>query len=51
MFLEQRAWYQADRKRAHRGIKKYPAHGLKVCKESTEHRLPIESKGKFMHRL
>lgn len=28
-----------------------PAPGRKVCKESTEHRLPGVSEGKFMHRL
>lgn len=27
------------------------ALGRKVCKESTEHRLPGVSEGKFMHRL
>ena len=30
---------------------RYPAPGRKVCKESTEHRLPGVSEGKFMHRL
>lgn len=53
--------FSIDRAKAERGrvalgkrfhkIKKYPVQGMKVCKESTEHRLPVVSKGKFMHRL
>lgn len=30
---------------------RFPAPGRKVCKESTAHRLPGVSEGKFMHRL
>lgn len=49
--LVQRDWDWPGGRKKSGGIKKYPAHGWKVCKESTEHRLPIVSKGKFMHRL